>query len=106
MSPIRAATLTVVGVCATAWAGVVGVAGLWVMFEVAPGAGAASIPLRLAGLAILAVAQFVFMVAVSDRLVPSVGRRVGVWCAEMGMFGIVLLGIAAAVLMWLWGALP
>jgi hypothetical protein len=106
VTPIRAATLTIVGLCATAWAGVVGVAGLWVMFELAPAAGSLCIPLRFAGLAILAVAQFVFMVAVSDRLFPSVGRRIGVWLAEMGMFGIVLLGIAAAVLLWLWGAFP
>jgi hypothetical protein len=106
VSLVRAATLTIVALAASGWAAVMAVAGLRVVLDYGPGVGPEMRgPVLLGGVAILAVAQFVFMVAVADRLFPAVGGRLIVWLAEMGMFLVALAGIVSAVFLWFRGAL-
>lgn len=102
MGLLRTASHTIVTIVATGWAAVAALLGLWVVFEFAPG-NPFSIPLTWAGLSILAIAQFVLMVAVADRVYPAVGARPAVWCVEILVFLVVLGGMAAALATWLWG---
>lgn len=72
----RRASLVVRFVAATAWAAVLVLSGLWVMF---------SVPMQVPilkpswcvpfGLAVAAGGQFVFMILVADRMFPSADRR-------------------------------
>ncbi|MCC6659810.1 MAG: hypothetical protein IT437_02875 [Phycisphaerales bacterium] len=105
MGLLRTASLSIVTIVATGWAGAVALLGLWVVFEFAPG-NRFETPLTWAGISILAVAQFVLMVAVADRVYPAVGSRIAVWCLEMSIFLIVLAAMAVAAATWLWGAVP
>ena len=102
MGLLRTASLTIVTIVATGWAAVAAVLGLWVVFEFAPG-NPFSGPLTWAGVSILAVAQFVVMVGVADRLYPAVAARPAVWCVEMLIFLVVVGGMGAALAAWLWG---
>ena len=61
------------------WAGVVSLAGLWLLFGAAGRWPGASSPLILAGVSFLAMGQFIFSYFVADRLFPGFGRRVGWW---------------------------
>jgi hypothetical protein len=93
----RRASLIVRVVAATAWAGVMVLSGLWIVFilpeqlpRVNPTLSAA------AGLAIAAGGQFVFMILVADRVYPRASRRItGV--AEAAAFIAFAAGLGLAV---------
>ena len=76
MNMSRRASLTVRYVAATAWAAVMVLSGLWVMFSVP-----SQVPIlrpawcTASGLAVAAGGQFVFMILVADRVFPRADRR-------------------------------
>lgn len=86
MNLSRRASLTVRFAAATAWAAVMMLSGLWVMFTVP-----SQVPIlrpawcASAGLAVAAGGQFVFMILVADRAFPRADRRL-VWVLEASCF--------------------
>lgn len=76
MNVSRRASLTLRFIAATAWAAVMVLSGLWVIFSVPT-----QVPILkpswcvASGLAVAAGGQFVFMILVADRLFPSADRR-------------------------------
>ncbi|MFN0131011.1 MAG: hypothetical protein ACKVW3_00510 [Phycisphaerales bacterium] len=97
MSVQRGISMAVLGVLATAWAGALVIAGLWLVIDaprswaVSPGA------LRSAGAASIAGGGLVFMVLVADRLFPAVGRRMSMWTLEMLGFAAFVVGVSGCV---------
>jgi hypothetical protein len=100
----RRFSLAALVLLATAWAACMVIAGLWLM-----GQGARHLPMPrgmavLCGLTSLAGGLFIFMVAVADRVVPGVGRRLSMWPLEM-LTALVMAGSFLCVLISYGGAL-
>lgn len=95
MTITRGISLAILVPAATAWAGCLVVAGLWLALDVRAAGG----PGLLGGLAAVAAGQFVFMAAVADRLFPNPGWNRTIWLVEMATFlAAGVLGVAAALL--------
>lgn len=103
MSLPRRISLVVLMLCATAWAAVWVMLGLWLILDgprQAPLPAAASLS---AGLCAVSAGLIVFMCFVADRLFPAVGRRLSMWRIEMGTVLAFLIGGGLAILL-SWGA--
>lgn len=88
----REMSLTLLTLAATVWAGVMVVAGLWLLAD-GPGRWPLLPPVapRLGGVILLAAGQFLFMSLVADRWFPRADRRV-VWPLEVAATLILALG--------------
>lgn len=93
MPMTRRMSLTLLSLAATVWAGVMAVAGLWLLAEgpgywplVPPG------PVRVGGGILFAAGQFLFMYLVADRWFPRAARAM-VWPLEMAATLILVLGV-------------
>lgn len=96
MTISRGLSLAILVPAATAWAGCLVIAGLWLVFNVR----LAGWPGLLGGLSAVAAGQFVFMAAVADRLFPNPGWNRTIWLLEMVTFlAAGVLGAAAAILL-------
>ncbi len=103
----RSANLAIRVLSGTAWAAVLVIAGLWLVFDLSRlHAPAFRWPVVLGGAAALAGGQFILMVVVADRLYPNVARRLGVWMVEMSVFTVFMLGAILGLVITYWGALP
>lgn len=93
LTPRRLSTAAL-AVVATAWAGALVVAGLWLVFSAGPRWPMFSEAATLGGWTAMAMGTFVFMFLVADRVFPKGGRLVG-WVCEVALVALFCLGLVA-----------
>lgn len=99
LTPRRLSTAAL-ALVATAWAGALVVAGLWLVFSAGPRWPMFSVPAILGGWTAMAMGTFVFMFLVADRVFPRAARSVG-WVVEVAFVVLFTLGsLATAWALW------
>ena len=100
----RRLTTAALALVATAWAGALVVAGMWLVFSAGPRWPMFSVPATLGGWTAMAMGTFVFMFLVADRVFPRAARTVG-WVAEVAFVVLFTVGcIATALTLWFGGS--
>ncbi|GIW73713.1 MAG: hypothetical protein KatS3mg103_0235 [Phycisphaerales bacterium] len=96
----RRLSTAVLALVASAWAGALVVAGLWLVFTAGPRWPMFSVPATLGGWTAMAMGMFVFMFLVADRVFPIAGRTIG-WMVEVAFVALFTLGcLATAWALW------
>ncbi|MEQ9096512.1 MAG: hypothetical protein RIE32_09640 [Phycisphaerales bacterium] len=99
LTPRRLSTAAL-ALVATAWAGVLVVAGLWLVFSAGPRWPMFSVPAALGGWTAVAMGTFVFMFLVADRVFPKASRTLG-WIVEVALVCLFCIGfVATAWTLW------
>lgn len=106
MRASRSATVGLVIGIAAAWAASLVISGLWLALDLSGAIPGGRWIVMIAGAGFIAAGEFVFLVAVADKLMPRVGRRVGVWAVEMALLAVVSACFALCVLTLVWSLNP
>lgn len=93
LTPRRLSTAAL-ALVATAWAGALVIAGMWLVFSAGPRWPMFSVPATLGGWTAMAMGTFVFMFLVADRVFPKAARTVG-WVVEVAFVALFTIGCAA-----------
>ncbi len=91
--PSRRVSLSVLALVATPWAGLLTMAGLWLLLIASDHAGLGPWPRMVGGVTAVGAGMLVFMCLVADRIFPRASRAV-VASVEMVVSAVVFLGVA------------